>query len=89
MLQVTQSVSWHGKDGSMTTIKTPPYSTLREARLAAIESAKHFGYTAPRWWQWWRWGDLDYERLPIGEPVLATPTPAAGEGEQGKDAGHE
>lgn len=31
--------------------------TFEDARLKAEEMAWHSGWTNPRWWQWWRWGD--------------------------------
>ena len=29
----------------------------RDARKSALRSAIRSGYTRPRWWQWWRWGE--------------------------------
>lgn len=31
--------------------------TKEEAQSECIRSALKGGWTYPRWWQWWRWGD--------------------------------
>jgi hypothetical protein len=31
--------------------------TAEEAQRVCIEWATKHGWTPPKWWQWWRWGD--------------------------------
>jgi hypothetical protein len=40
-----------------TTASCDGCSTLEEARLEAIALAQLAGWTNPKWWHFWRWGD--------------------------------
>ena len=46
--------NWGCRHTTVTGIKSP---FEQEALDDAWEKAKALGWTPPRWWQWWRWGD--------------------------------
>ena len=48
------SITWTKRDKSITTVKVYDHATLESAKNAAIKSAAFFGWTQPKWWQWWR-----------------------------------
>ena len=52
-----QSIIWHDFDGARTEYNIDGCDTPEEARQLAIEAASYFGWTPPKWWQWWRWDD--------------------------------
>lgn len=56
-----QQISWTLRNGT-SFVTVHDYPSREAALAAAIESARAFGWTPPRWWQWWRWGDFDYEK---------------------------
>ena len=33
--------------------------SLQEAQEKCLEWAKKGGWTPPKWWQWWRWNDIN------------------------------
>jgi len=45
---------WTEKNGNQSCITVRDYSSAREAFEAALGSAIAFGWTEPKWWQWWR-----------------------------------
>lgn len=49
-----QYIRWTGCDGSVTEVSVNGRETPEQARAAVIEQATLFGWTSPRWWQWWR-----------------------------------
>ena len=51
------NISWTHRDGSITTVEVYDHDSLDDAKKAAKESAIYFGWTPPKWWQWWRWDD--------------------------------
>ncbi len=59
-----QQVSWTGRNGEKSVVTVRDYDTPEAALEAALKSAVAFGWTRPRWWQWWRWHDFDYTRTP-------------------------
>lgn len=60
-----QSITWTSRHGMKTTITVRDCDTKEQALRMAIESAKKFGWTEPKWWQWWRWDDITL-RIPNG-----------------------
>jgi hypothetical protein len=52
-----QEVRWTKFDGSKHTLEINDCDTLDEAVQTAFREAIKCGWTPPRWWQWWRWGD--------------------------------
>lgn len=38
-------------------VRVGPCKTFDEAAIAAIDVVRKDGWTPPRWWQYWRWGD--------------------------------
>lgn len=65
MVSYGRTIRWYGLDGSVSTFTVDKCETPQEALSEAITSAKAFGWTPPRWWQWWRW------REPIRSDVTA------------------
>ena len=53
-------VCWTYKNGDTSKLTVGPYPTARQAWDKAIHDAKAFGWTPPKWWQWWR--SSDYPR---------------------------
>jgi len=53
------TIVWRHWRGS-TSVTVDGCATPEQARDEAIRFAIQSGWTRPRWWQWWRWGD----RLP-------------------------
>jgi hypothetical protein len=47
----TKSISVEGNEGQ----------SLESVQAMAAAYAKQWGWTPPKWWQWWRWNDT---RLP-------------------------
>lgn len=62
-MSYSQLISWTSRDGTRTTVTVTGHSTHREALYIALRDAVAFGWTPPRWWQWWRWGDRDYTQI--------------------------
>ena len=58
-----QHISWRPDRYSIRHIEVSGYATVEEACQAGLECAYEDGWTRPRWWQWWRWGDKDYEAI--------------------------
>ena len=53
----TQYVSWRHADGTIESIAFGTDLGLQEAINGALALAREHGWTPPRWWQFWRWGD--------------------------------
>jgi hypothetical protein len=56
-----QEIIW-SHFGSRESVTVGGCDTREEAMREALKLAKESGWTPPRWWQWWRWGDRNYER---------------------------
>lgn len=54
-------ITWTDYGGNETTAEVGGRETLEDAINDCRESAEHFGWTPPKWWQWWRWGDTRVE----------------------------
>jgi hypothetical protein len=63
MVSYGQTISWRERGGVHRNISYADFDTPEEAYQEVMAAAKAYGWTPPRWWQWWRWGDLDYEKL--------------------------
>jgi hypothetical protein len=63
MIEYGQTISWHDRDGTQTAISCQGHSSREAALKDALEGAISSGWTPPRWWQWWRWGEIDYSKL--------------------------
>lgn len=59
-----QEVIWTRFDGSVERFAVEGCATIAEAQTKAFWFAAKSGWTTPKWWQWWRWGDT---RLPNTE----------------------
>ena len=55
-IQYGQTIEWSHR-GSKLSVTVNGCATPQEALGAAIRNAKLFGWTPPRWWQWWRWSE--------------------------------
>ena len=44
-------------DGSKSTYSVDGCASPKKARDLAYSFAMRSGWTEPRWWMWWRWGD--------------------------------
>ena len=51
------SHEWIDADGSEKTASGGPYATADEAHKAKINALDAMGWAAPKWWQYWRWGE--------------------------------
>jgi len=60
-VQYGQVIRWTNKDGNQQELEVWG-KTREEANRKAREHALAFGYTQPKWWQWWRKGDT--QKLP-------------------------
>lgn len=49
-----QTINW-----SNHSVTSGYYSTLKQARLSAIKIAKQYGYTIPKWYEFWRSSDTN------------------------------
>ena len=50
---ITYTELFHGR----TTCGVMGHEDLEMAMVEATQLALSDGWTQPRWWQWWRWGD--------------------------------
>lgn len=57
-----QIINWRERGGTRRGVSYQDFDTPEEAFREAMEAAVAYGWTPPRWWQWWRWGDLDYTK---------------------------
>ena len=55
-----QEIRWTHRNGNVTISSTKGHPTEELAKAQAIENAKHFGWTPPKWWEYWRWDDTDF-----------------------------
>lgn len=49
-----QTIRWTDKDGSIRSVSVDGRGTPQQALRDAIKSAIGFGWTYPKWFQWWR-----------------------------------
>lgn len=57
MTKYGQSIYWTDRDGTVTRTTTKGHSTPEDALRDALKQARAFGWTPPKWWQYWRWND--------------------------------
>lgn len=59
-------IKWTDFDGTRHSISSGWRFHMRVARKESLRRAIGFGWTRPRWWQWWRWDDtrpdLDFRK---------------------------
>ncbi len=55
-----QEIIWSTSTGRIS-VMVDKCDTPEEALQEALKWAKEDGWTPPHWWQWWRWGDRNYE----------------------------
>jgi hypothetical protein len=66
----TKRIEWWPEPGFRVEVKCGPFPTREEADQRAWKQALELNWTAPRWWQWWRWKE-DNRRA----PTLSPPSP--------------
>lgn len=54
-----QTITWTGFYGNKASYSISGCSTETEARSKAIESATAMGWKPRRWWEFWRWNDIN------------------------------
>jgi hypothetical protein len=59
----TQTIRWHDRDGGMHTVESGSCVNKDYASFSAWLEAKKAGWTPPRWWEWWRFGDTRLEDI--------------------------
>lgn len=52
-----RQIVWYPKPGETSSVFVDDYKTPREAHDAAWCAAIKLGYTAPKWWEYWRWSE--------------------------------
>jgi hypothetical protein len=52
-----QEIHWTELNGDRHNVSSGWHGSLEAARWEALQMAKAFGWTPPRWWQFWRWND--------------------------------
>lgn len=69
-----KSIKWQEKwIGPIMTVTADNCDTMEEAERQAISLALERGWTPPKWWQFWRWGEPEVDlRLlnPPEKPIL-------------------
>lgn len=53
---------WHPGIGLTYSVQSGPFLTRREADEMTVRQALQLGYTAPKWWEFWRWGERPLPR---------------------------
>ena len=54
-------IVWH-EGGMKCSVLVKGHKSERADRLACLRAARHFGWTKPKWWQWWRRGDTTHKQ---------------------------
>ena len=54
-------IVWHTRD-TTSLVTVEGHKSERAARLACLRAARRFGWTKPKWWQWWRRGDTTHKQ---------------------------
>lgn len=52
-----QTIKWTQWDGTKHAFTVSECESWEEARAIVVEWATERGWTPPKWWQFWRWGD--------------------------------
>ena len=74
MASYGKSIKWQDRwSGPVMTVTADGCDTMEEAERQAIALALERGWTAPKWWQFWRWNEPEVDlRLlnPVEKPIL-------------------
>ncbi len=49
--------TWTTFNGDSYSVGSDIFATAEEAWEHGLRLATLYGWTPPKWWQWWRWGD--------------------------------
>lgn len=60
--RVGQEIRWRRWGDGKPMVSTGWHPSSRAALVSSLKAARAVGWTPPRWWEWWRWGDRDYRR---------------------------
>jgi hypothetical protein len=52
-----QEITWTSITGDKARVSVDGGDLPEEAVAEAIKLAKRYGWTPPKWWQFWRWSD--------------------------------
>jgi len=55
-------IVWHERRGTTCGVFVEGHNSERSARLECLRAARQFGWTKPKWWQWWRRGDTTHKQ---------------------------
>ena len=55
-----QEIRWTHRGGNISITSSSGHPTEEAARAKALEKAQLFGWTPPKWWEYWRWNDTDF-----------------------------
>lgn len=69
MIVYGQSIAWTPKKGERLEVSVHGRSSPEEAMQDAMHDAEAFGFTPPKWWQWWRWNDTEVRKWWIHQGV--------------------
>ena len=50
--------TWHTSYDSTATVRCGPFRTPEEGHGWARDAALRSGYRSPKWWEYWRWGEM-------------------------------
>ena len=56
-------ISYTNFNGCKGSFSVTECDSMIEAVNKTIDFAKQCGWTPPKWWQWWRWGDSNPKRI--------------------------
>lgn len=57
------TIRWSGRNGSSNKVSISEADTPREAWEECFAVATRAGWTRPRWFEFWRWGDRTYDDM--------------------------
>ena len=66
-----QTITWHDSPDETSRVATDGCDSPEQALHEAMKAALLFGYTRPRWWQYWRWSESRFPESVILEAEAA------------------
>lgn len=64
MITHGQTITWTDFNGTRSSFEATGCVSAQAALREAIAGAKAFGWTPPKWWQWWRWHEPIRSEVP-------------------------
>lgn len=62
-MKYSAEITYTSFNGGSTTCGVDGCETQEQAWYEALELAYMDGWTQPKWWQWWRWGDTRVKHI--------------------------